>query len=49
MVAEYILGNTVFGTNKRDYFVDGVHPNDLGMEVIAEAIYDVIKKRGMLN
>ena len=44
-----ILGNTVFGTNKRDYFVDGVHPNDLGMEVIAEAIYDVIKKRGMLN
>jgi hypothetical protein len=44
-----ILGNTLIKNNKEPYFVDGVHPNDMGMKLIAETIYETIQKRGMLN
>lgn len=45
----WIPGNIVFGADKKEYFVDNVHPNDSGMKIIAETIYDTIQKRGMLN
>lgn len=43
-----IDGRGVFGMNKSDYFVDGIHPNDAGMRIIADEIQRIIKERGVL-
>lgn len=41
----FIDGSTVMGESHRDlYFVDGIHPNDIGHLKIAEALLPVLKK-----
>jgi len=45
----YIDGKLLFDENKCDYFVDGIHPNDLGIHYIVERIADEIKKRRMME
>jgi hypothetical protein len=42
---ELINGRTLFPEDKGDYFVDDRHPNDKGMSLIAEKLYEVIKGR----
>lgn len=45
----FLPGNTVFGKDKDRYFIDGVHPNDDGMKMIADAIYKIMKDSGMIE
>jgi len=45
----YINGGILFNTDKSNYFIDGVHPNDLGMHFIAERIANEIKEKGMIE
>ncbi len=45
----FIDGRKLFNNDKSGYFVDGVHPNDLGMYYISEKIYSVILEGEMLN
>ncbi len=45
----FISGKSFSYVDKSDYFVDGKHPNDLGMNFIAKQINRKIKERGMVN
>lgn len=45
----FINGRELFDNNKSDYFVDGVHPNDLGMYCISEKVCSVILEGKMLE
>lgn len=36
--------STIFPTNYSEYTVDGIHPNDIGMEKLALSIYEKIKQ-----
>lgn len=45
----FIDGRMLFNNDKSNYFVDGVHPNDLGMYCISEKIYSVILEGDMLE
>lgn len=41
-----ILGNEILPLKKEDYFVDDRHPNDRGMECIADHICKLLNERG---
>lgn len=46
----YLLdGREMFPVEKEKYFVDNVHPNDEGMNVIAEKISSIIEQKGMMK
>lgn len=44
-----INSENIFEEEKSFYFTDGIHPNDLGMKVISQKLFNVILERGMLE
>lgn len=42
-------GSCLFKNDKENYFIDGVHPNDVGMNEIAKKIRTIIAEKGMLE